>query len=209
MEDKAKREAKAQKEADERAKKAECEKQRQTTRALGTKQFGGALSSKSKTELEDIAAALALAEDGNKHVLIRRIKEHLTLHPELALNTRFEGLFASLARGCKREADSEEGPAAPQDGNEAVGNPHPVQQRRISTQVFSPPVPLPLHYPAQPTKSHAARGPVPPTTSPRWLQIPRWLRVSAIRTVSDTHHSLLLGLQPYNQTQSLVHTYLH
>src|SRR5882724_3335296 len=70
MEDKAKREAKAQKEADERAKKAECEKQQQTTRALGTKQFGGVLSSKSKTELEDIAAALALTEDGNKHVLI-------------------------------------------------------------------------------------------------------------------------------------------
>ena len=75
------------------------------------------------------------------------LKLILKLHPELALNTHFEGLFTSLARGCKQEADSEEGLAAPQDSNEAVGNPHPVQQRRISPQVFSLPVPLPLHYP--------------------------------------------------------------
>ena len=67
MEDKARWEEKVQKEANERALKAE--KQWQMTCALSMKQFGGALSSKFKTEIKDIVAALALVEDGNKHTV--------------------------------------------------------------------------------------------------------------------------------------------
>jgi len=123
MEDKARREARAQKEADEKARKAETERLQLSNHALGTKVFSSSLTSKNKADLKDIAAALALPEDGKKDVLVKRIRDHLNAHAKLANNPRFASLYASLAQGRKRAAESE-------DGLELVSN--SSQRRRIS-----------------------------------------------------------------------------
>lgn len=132
--DKGKKAVKAQKEADERAKKDELERQRQANRALGTSQFNGALSTKTKRELEDIAVALAIPEDGKKDDLVKRIRGHLNAHPELAARPRFSGLFTSLTRGRKRAAENEDGPAPLEEDQP---NPRPFQHRRISPLLVS------------------------------------------------------------------------
>ena len=55
--------------------------------------FIGALSSKSKPDLQEIAGALSLAEEGMKEVLIRRINTFFDSHPRLRESERFTGLF--------------------------------------------------------------------------------------------------------------------
>ena len=60
--------------------------------------FSGALSTESKADLEDIAAALAIPFDGTKQEISSRIGEYLDTHSQLACNARFSGLFASRRR---------------------------------------------------------------------------------------------------------------
>jgi len=66
---------------------------------MGTKVFSGSLTSRNKTNLEDIVAALALSEDGKKDMLVKCIRDHLNTHTELTNNPWFASLFTSLARG--------------------------------------------------------------------------------------------------------------
>jgi hypothetical protein len=62
----------------------------------------GALSSKNKADLQDIADALSLTEDGTKEVLVRRINTFFDSHPHIRNSDRFVGLFS---RASRRRAD--------------------------------------------------------------------------------------------------------
>ena len=53
----------------------------------------GSLSSKSKLDLQEIAGALSLSEEGTKEVLIRRINTFFDSHPRIRDSERFTGLF--------------------------------------------------------------------------------------------------------------------
>ena len=55
--------------------------------------FTGSLSSKSKPDLQEIAGALSLAEEGTKEVLIHRINTFFDSHPSIRDSERFTGLF--------------------------------------------------------------------------------------------------------------------
>lgn len=81
--------------------------QRCTTAASGI--FTGALKSKKKPELEDIAAAFGLSYEGTKACLMQRITDHMSGHPDLESNPRFCGLFAAQ----KRHGGNNRTPLAP------------------------------------------------------------------------------------------------
>ncbi|KAF9479072.1 hypothetical protein BDN70DRAFT_766438, partial [Pholiota conissans] len=57
-----------------------------------TQVFNGSLTSKNKTDLEDIADALKLPIDGVKSVLIFRITDHFGQYPRLKEDPLFIGL---------------------------------------------------------------------------------------------------------------------
>ena len=94
--DDAKAKAKEQAAADKRVKADE----RQRQRAFLTAPFTGALASKTKEDLKDIAWALSLAVDSKatKSDFQRLINEHLDQFPALAEQDRFRGLYTSRSR---------------------------------------------------------------------------------------------------------------
>lgn len=57
--------------------------------------FTGALMPKKKSELQDIALALKISDQGTKDELSSRIKKHLDRNPDLEDEPSFAGLFAS------------------------------------------------------------------------------------------------------------------
>ena len=57
------------------------------------KPFTGALSLKSKSDLQDIADALDLLEDGMKADILGQLNNRFDSHPELQTDLRFVGLF--------------------------------------------------------------------------------------------------------------------
>ena len=57
--------------------------------------FTGPINSrKKKSELQDIASALSLQDTGTVKDLVSSIRQHLTAHPELSDQPRFQGLFS-------------------------------------------------------------------------------------------------------------------
>ncbi|KAF8239066.1 hypothetical protein L208DRAFT_1033757, partial [Tricholoma matsutake] len=56
--------------------------------------FTGSLSLKSKPNLQEIAGALSLLEDGTKEVLVCHINNLFDSHPCLHDSDRFTGLFS-------------------------------------------------------------------------------------------------------------------
>ncbi|KAI0038912.1 hypothetical protein FA95DRAFT_1577934 [Auriscalpium vulgare] len=138
-------EKRAEKERKDEASKQQKEKAKDAqlvARALGTTVFSGSLSSKKKDELEDIAAALGLSEDGLKADIQDRIQRHLEMHPQLAENPRFAELFTSMARGRgprgrKRRADSST------DDDEAVAVNVGVSADLLPTAGPTPSTPVP------------------------------------------------------------------
>jgi hypothetical protein len=57
--------------------------------------FTGPVNSrKKKSELQDIASALSLQDTGTVKDLVSSIQQHLTAHPELSDQPRFQGLFS-------------------------------------------------------------------------------------------------------------------
>ena len=64
--------------------------------------FTGSLSSKNKPNLQEIAGALSLAEEGTKEVLIHRINAFFDSHPHIHDSERFTGLFNHVQ---KRQID--------------------------------------------------------------------------------------------------------
>jgi hypothetical protein len=67
----------------------------------------GALSSKKKSDLQEIAGALELSEDGTKEALISHINEFFEQKPDHCNMPRFSGLFN---RTSKRRALPAENP---------------------------------------------------------------------------------------------------
>jgi hypothetical protein len=69
--------------------------------------FMGSLSSKSKPDLQEIAAALGLSENGTKDALMQRINACFDSNPLLRDGPRFSGLFHRAPRHRHQVADSE------------------------------------------------------------------------------------------------------
>jgi hypothetical protein len=107
--------------------------------------FSGSLSSKNKTELEDVADALSLSLEGTKVTLIARISAYFDEHPRFKEDQRFSGLF-ERSRGRKR---------APHDENAIAGlgpdSQCPAQRRRISPQPSLQPITNVSPYPMIPS----------------------------------------------------------
>ena len=106
-----------------------------------TREFTGTLSTKKKTELEDIADALGLDIQGNRKDLIARITVYFDDFPRFKEDPRFSGLF-ERARGRKRTNDENTQLLAP-----------PAQRARLTnssldtitnTHPFYQPFPSPL-----------------------------------------------------------------
>ncbi|KAG6853216.1 hypothetical protein C0991_006119 [Blastosporella zonata] len=57
--------------------------------------FSGALVPKKKQELQEIATALKIGDQGTKDDIMNRIKLHLELNPDLEENPSFAGLFSN------------------------------------------------------------------------------------------------------------------
>jgi hypothetical protein len=64
-----------------------------------TRVFSGPLSTKNKTDLEDISDALGLSITGTKPILVERITEHFKKFPRLKEDPRFLSLFERAPRG--------------------------------------------------------------------------------------------------------------
>ncbi|KAH6904535.1 hypothetical protein BKA70DRAFT_1297072 [Coprinopsis sp. MPI-PUGE-AT-0042] len=61
--------------------------------------FAGALAPKKKSELQDIALALRISDQGTKEDIQTRIKKHLDNNPNLEDDSRFSGLYGRKRRG--------------------------------------------------------------------------------------------------------------
>ena len=89
----AERAAKEQKKKDAASRRKQKENDReQQRRDRAPAPFMGSLSSKSKPDLQKIAGALSLAEEGTKEVLIHRINTFFDTHPRIRDSERFVGL---------------------------------------------------------------------------------------------------------------------
>ena len=73
------------------AKEAEREEQRRQRDPNA--QFTGALTSKTKADLQDIAQVLGLTTDGKKKDILARLNTHFDANPVLREDSRFEGIF--------------------------------------------------------------------------------------------------------------------
>ena len=76
-----------------RRKQKENDREQQRQDRAPDAPFMGSLSSKSKPNLQEIAGALSLSEEGTKEVLIRRINTFFDSHPLIRDSKRFTGLF--------------------------------------------------------------------------------------------------------------------
>jgi acetyl-CoA carboxylase alpha subunit len=60
--------------------------------------FVGSLASKKKADLQEIAGAVSLSEDGTKDVLVQRINSFFDSNPLQRNSPRFSGLFRRVQR---------------------------------------------------------------------------------------------------------------
>jgi hypothetical protein len=125
---------KEERQADEAARKATEDEARHKQRADASRIFTGPLTmARQKGDLEDIAAALALPDEGKKDNILERISKHFEDHPDLKTSQQFEGLFNPHPRKCTRLAD------APVAGPSTVGRPPPsMPQTDTKPDVFGP-----------------------------------------------------------------------
>lgn len=144
------KEAARKEQSEQRAK--ERETARTAAAASGT--FFGALSSKSKPDLEDIAAALGLPFDSMKAELTRTIRDHLDHHPELADNERFLGLFTSIRRRAPLGTITN-----------TASLPQQQQQQQIHTSFYMPFPPMDYQFYPSPVIDPALQPFLPPPPS--------------------------------------------
>ena len=105
--DQKKREAREQRTA------KEVEREEQRLQRDPTAPFAGALTSKTKADLQDIAQVLGLATDGQKKDILARINTRFDANPVLRDDLRFEGMFNQTR---KRPAMQTEDPTSTQAG---------------------------------------------------------------------------------------------
>lgn len=103
---KAERIEKERQEAEKRLEKEKAAAEREIQRNIQATsgKFSGALSTKSKPDLQDIAAAFHISIDGSKQTIADRISKHMDSHPELNDDDRFTGLFHSRTRSANKAA---------------------------------------------------------------------------------------------------------
>ncbi|KAH9080182.1 hypothetical protein EDB83DRAFT_2513084 [Lactarius deliciosus] len=103
--------------------------------------FTGALATKTKGDLQDIAQALELAITGQKKDLLARINSHFDDNPLLRENPRFEGIFHQLHRQlgpAENHPPQDPPPPTPSDSS-------PAPPTTIPTSSSMPPPPWPVY----------------------------------------------------------------
>ncbi|PBK67787.1 hypothetical protein ARMSODRAFT_1005202, partial [Armillaria solidipes] len=102
--------------------------------------FIGSLSSKNKTELGDLAAALDVPSGGLTVVKLREdISQYLMYHPDMKLDERYLGIFSRLR---KRPVPAETENEVPPANASIPESPPPAQRHRLDTAAAADP-PLP------------------------------------------------------------------
>lgn len=119
-------------EAAQRRQSRETEQQQRRQARDPTQPFFGALSSKNKPDLKQVADALQISADGTKQDILERITKHFDNHPEKKTDQLFEGLFNSRRRPRNDEN------VIPQASNQAV---LPAELSILTTHPVSPSVP--------------------------------------------------------------------
>jgi hypothetical protein len=104
----AERIAKAQKkkETEKRRKEKEAARDQQRQARAPDEPFVGSLGSKNKADLQEIAGALSLSEDGTKDTLIQRINSFFDSNPHQRDSSRFSGLFRRAPRRCPQGTEN-------------------------------------------------------------------------------------------------------
>jgi hypothetical protein len=103
----AERIAKAQKkkEAERIRKEKEVARDQQRRARHPDEPFVGSLASKIKADLQEIAGALSLSEDGTKDALIQRINSFFESNPSHRNSPRFSGLFCRVQKRGPQETE--------------------------------------------------------------------------------------------------------
>jgi len=99
-------------EAQEQRAAKEAEREEQRRQRDPNEPFTGALASKTKPDLQDVAQALGLAIDGQKKDLLARINTHFDANPLLREDPRFEGIFNRSRRRPTVQNDENHPPAS-------------------------------------------------------------------------------------------------
>ena len=133
--------------AEKRAKKDAMEKEnliRCTTISMQMV-FTGSLSSKNKTELQDLASVLKLSIAGTKVKLQQHIEDEFNKHPELKDEAQFSGLFRQLHKqSATTNNDTNAG------FHDVLDSQPPLQRCCLNTTAGTIPIPLYLHHPSSP-----------------------------------------------------------
>ena len=140
------------------AKEAEREEQRRQRDPNAP--FTGALTSKTKADLQDIAQVLGLTTDGQKKDILARINTHFDANPILRDDSRFEGIFNRTRRrpAMQTEDGTSAGPSSmsshllppPLAPLSNIVNIHPFSYTSHPSTSMIPPsfFPPPYHYPS-------------------------------------------------------------
>jgi len=162
----AERAAKEQKKKDAsmRRKQKENDREQQRRHRAPDAPFMGSLSSKSKPDLQEIAGALSLAEEGTKEVLIRRINTFFDSHPRLRDSERYIGLFN---RAHRRRIQVDTNDATQPQISDSSSHIPPASQALSHFPLSANIANLPIAGPSGPghgpsTLSHSTFTPVPP-----------------------------------------------
>ncbi|GLB43946.1 hypothetical protein LshimejAT787_1501300 [Lyophyllum shimeji] len=192
-EEQRKREAREQR----AAKEAEREEQRRQRDPNAP--FTGALTSKTKADLQDIAQALGLTTDGQKKDLLARINAHFEANPSLREDTRFECIFNRARRRAAAQTEDE-----PSDTT-------PAASAGPSTFIplSLPPLPPPLSsnvvntHPSLYTSPHPTHFSVihPSLHLPQYFCPPQPMHSTPLPALSSYHHPDVTSINPHNSYQ--------
>jgi hypothetical protein len=120
-------------EAQEQRAAKEAERQRQRMERDADEPFVGALTAKSKPDLQDVAQALGISIEGSKKVLLEHIGNHFGANPDLRSSPRYEGLFNRSRRRPTARNDEN----ASDVGSGASGVPNPISTTSHGSAPFS------------------------------------------------------------------------
>ena len=149
------------------AKEAEREEQRRQRDPNA--QFTGALTSKTKADLQDIAQVLGLATNGQKKDILARINSHFDANPVLREDSRFEGIFNRTRRWPAMQTENETSNFAGPSSHQPLSPLAPLSLNIVNIHPFTSPHPTGINsssfqvFPPHPTRIHP---PLPLAYSP-------------------------------------------